>query len=182
MTGPREKGAVGGDRTEVVLAGMGGQGLVYIGRLLGQAAIDAGQHAVQTQSYGVATRGGFTKSEVLIASRPLAYPMATDPDAVLALTAEAYDRYSGSLKPGAVLVYDSDAVPQGRAGEFAFPFTTEARRRDLSGSYNLLALGAFVAASGVLPRETVMGLVRGANLEAYEIGIALAEQKGSDRQ
>ena len=178
MTGAREEAAGGGDRKEIVLAGMGGQGLVYIGRLLGQAAIDAGQHAVQTQSYGVATRGGFTKSEVLIASRPLAYPMATDPDAVLALTAEAYDRYSGSLKPGAVLVYDSDAVAEGCAGEIGFPFTTEARRRDLSGSYNLMALGAFVAASGVLPSDAVAGLVRGANLEAYEVGLDMAEREG----
>ncbi len=178
MTGAREEGTAAGDRTEIVLAGMGGQGLVYIGRLLGQAAIDAGQHAVQTQSYGVATRGGFTKSEVLIASRPLAYPMATDPDAVLALTAEAYDRYSGSLKPGAVLVYDSDAVPRGRAGELGFPFTTEARRRELSGSYNLMALGAFLVASGVLPRDVVAGLVRGANLEAYEAGLDMADREG----
>ncbi len=169
--------AKSGERTEIVLAGVGGQGLVFIGGLLGRAATARGQHAVQTQSFGVASRGGFTKSDIILAELPVAYPMVTEPDAVLALTDEAYHRYA-DLKPGALLLYDSDnvAVDEGAPGR-GFPFTTAARRENLEGSYNVLALGALVGMTQVVPEDAIREAVDGPNLKAFELGLMLVQDE-----
>ncbi len=172
-------GAASGQRTEIVLAGVGGQGLVYLGRLLGQAAVEADLHAVQTQSYGVASRGGFTKSEVILARAPIANPTVERPDAVLALTEEAHGRYSGKLPGGAILVYDSDGVSCEQAeGEVGLPLTSTARRLDLMGSYNVMALGAFAVVAHVLPTGALRELLAGQNLEAFDAGVSLALGEG----
>ncbi len=173
------------DRKEVVLAGVGGQGLVYIGRLLGEALVRDGFHAVQTQSYGVASRGGFTKSEGVFSSRPLAYPMVSSPDAVLALSQEAYDRLAASLQGSAVLIFDSDAVTEAESKpqQVGFPLTSTARELDLMGSYNLLALGAFMSCADLIGVEPMLQILkensksdRGKrNLRAFHRGLSLAD-------
>lgn len=168
-------GAASGERTEIVLAGIGGQGLVYLGKLLAEVAVEADWHAVQTQSYGVASRGGFTKSEVILARAPIASPIVERPNAVLALTEEAHTRYSGKLPEGAMIVYDTDAVDsEPAAGEVGLPFTTTARRLDLMGSYNVLALGAFTVIAQLLPTDAVRAQLSGQNAEAFDAGVSLA--------
>ncbi len=165
------------ERTEIVLAGVGGQGLVFIGGLLGRAATQMGRHVVQTQSFGVASRGGFTKSEIILADLPVAYPMVTEPDGVLALAEEAYHRYT-DLKPGALLLYDADNVDveEGAPGT-GFSFVRTAREHDLEGSYNVLALGALVGMTGVVSEDALRGILDGDNLRAFELGLQLAAER-----
>jgi len=181
-------GAGEGERREIVLAGAGGQGLVFIGKLLGEAAVTAGLHAAQTQSYGVASRGGFTKSEIVLAGKPVACPHVMRPTAVLALTGEAYDRYAGRLDQGTTLVFDADACPEAASGGTGIALTTAARAQGMAAGYNLLALGAFLALTGVVPPPAVGDLLaeraeneRGrANLEAFTAGLQLGEEARTD--
>ena len=72
-------------RTEVRIAGFGGQGIVLAGAILGEAAILAGLEAVQTQSYGPESRGGAARSEVVISERAVDYPRVTCPDVLVVL-------------------------------------------------------------------------------------------------
>ena len=51
-------------RQEYILAGSGGQGLVMMGIILGQAAAEEGYTVAQTQSYGIATRGIYPESRI----------------------------------------------------------------------------------------------------------------------
>ncbi len=173
------------ERKEVVLAGIGGQGLVYIGRMLGEAAVKSGYHAVQTQSYGVASRGGFTKSEVVFSDKPPAYPMAVNPQIILALSEEAYNRYVDQLDVGDTMVYDSDQVDSGGSDQkvCGFPLTTIARELEIMDSYNLLALGVFISSTGLLPEDSIVQILQdGAdttrgkqNLRAFQEGVSLVE-------
>lgn len=71
---------------EIVLSGVGGQGLLSIGNLLGEAAsIFGGKKATMTASYGVETRGTFTKSDVIISNEEIDFPEVLNPDIVLCL-------------------------------------------------------------------------------------------------
>ncbi len=54
-------------RTEIRITGLGGQGVVLAGKILGRAAVYDEKHVVQTQSYGAEARGSAAKSEVIIA-------------------------------------------------------------------------------------------------------------------
>jgi 2-oxoglutarate ferredoxin oxidoreductase subunit gamma len=99
-------------RTEIRLAGSGGQGIITAGVILAEAAgLHEGKHVSQTQSYGPEARGGASRSEVIISDEPVRYPKAQHLDILLAMTQEACDRYFHDLKPEGVLIVDADQVP-----------------------------------------------------------------------
>lgn len=170
-------------RYEIRFSGAGGQGLITAGIILAEAAsIIDGKHAVQSQSYGPEARGGASKSEVIISDAPIDYPKATVVDACLAMTQESADKYANGIKAGGVLLLDSDFVkrePQGNFKVYKFPIIRTAKDevgREIVG--NVVALGAMIALTDVVSRETgekaVLAKVPEAFLElnkkAYNIG------------
>ncbi len=158
-------------RLEIVLAGVGGQGLVTIAGILGEAAVCEGRNACMSSSYGTEARGTFTKSDVILSDGDIDFIEATDPDAVLCLAQVAWDRYAPSLGEEALLIYDSETVtPSGecRAQTIGIPLSS------LGG--NLAALGALVALSGAVRTESAIevirrrGTLRKGSEEAFERG------------
>jgi 2-oxoglutarate ferredoxin oxidoreductase subunit gamma len=179
-------------RYELRFSGAGGQGLILAGVIMAEAAsIYDGKQAVQSQSYGPEARGGASKSEVIVSDDAIDYPKATVVDALLALTQEACDKYSHDLKEGGVLLVDSDLVkrlPDGNFKTVAFPIINTAKNevgREIVA--NIVALGAMVALTGVVSKESaekaVLSRVPEAFLElnkkAFNMGYdkALAAQK-----
>ncbi len=179
-------------RYELRFSGAGGQGLILAGVIMAEAAsIYDGKQAVQSQSYGPEARGGASKSEVIISDGPIDYPKATVVDALLALTQEACDKYSHDLKEGGILLIDSDLVTKEPVGNFKvtkFNITNTAKNeigREIVT--NIVALGAMVALTGVISKESaekaVLARVPEAFLElnkkAFNVGYekALAAQK-----
>lgn len=179
-------------RYEMRFSGAGGQGLILAGVILAEAAsIYDGIQAVQSQSYGPEARGGASKSEVIISDVPIDYPKVTQCDALLALTQEACDKYSHDLKEGGVLLIDSDLVlrePKGNFKVTKFNITNTAKNeigREIVT--NIVALGAMVALTGVVTKESaekaVLARVPEAFLElnkkAFQVGFdkALAANK-----
>jgi 2-oxoglutarate ferredoxin oxidoreductase subunit gamma len=147
------------NRYEIRLSGSGGQGLILAGIILAEAAsIYDGKEAVQTQSYGPESRGGASKSEVVISDQEIDYPKVTSPDLLLAMTQEACDKYVGDLKEGGVALLDSfyvERTPEGVEGVHLLPLTTIAK--DGIGKVivaNIVALGAIVALSKVVSKES----------------------------
>ncbi|MBL3538130.1 2-oxoacid:acceptor oxidoreductase family protein [Aminivibrio sp.] len=146
-------------RTEIVLSGVGGQGLVTIGGILGEAAVLEGRNACLSSSYGTEARGTFTKSDVIISDDEIDFIEAEEPGTVLCLAQAAYDRYSPVLGPEAVLVYDSDTVTpsgKGAAREKGYSISSLAE----PGMANLAALGLVVALSGAVREESAASVLR----------------------
>lgn len=148
------------DRYEIRLSGSGGQGIILAGIILAEAAcIFDGREAVQTQSYGPESRGGHSKSEVVISNVEIDYPKVVSPDLLLAMTQDAFDSYCSRIKPGGIVIVDSGFVKRladvdGRL--LALPITAIAK--EVTGgviSANIVALGAISAASGVVSRESL---------------------------
>lgn len=159
-------------RYELRFSGAGGQGLILAGVIMAEAAsIYDGKQAVQSQSYGPEARGGASKSEVVISDNAIDYPKATVVDALLALTQEACDKYSHDLKEGGVLLIDSDLVkrqPEGNFNVVAFPIINTAKNevgREIVA--NIVALGAMVALTGVVSKESAEKAVLSRVPEAF---------------
>lgn len=96
---------------QVRIAGYGGQGVVLAGMLLGRAAsLYDGKEAVFMQSYGPEARGGASSADVIISDTPVDYPLVTEPDVLMCLFQEAYMCYRKGLKPGGLLILESDLV------------------------------------------------------------------------
>jgi 2-oxoglutarate ferredoxin oxidoreductase subunit gamma len=178
-------------RYEIRFSGAGGQGLILAGVIMAEAAsIYDGKQAVQSQSYGPEARGGASKSEVVISDAMIDYPKATVVDALLALTQEAADKYSHDLKGGGVLLIDSDLVQRVPAGNFktvAFPIINTAKNevgREIVA--NIVALGAMVALTGVVTKESaekaVLARVPEAFMELNKKAFSLGFDKASAAQ
>ena len=145
-------------RTEIRLAGEGGQGMILAGIILAEAAsIYDGKMVVQTQSYGPEARGGASKSEVVIAAGEIDHPEVLSADVVVTLSQEAFDKYAGSVKPGGLLIVDDDAVHAIRVpGAIKVPITWLALQTTGKAiTANTVALGVLVGLTGVVSRGAI---------------------------
>jgi 2-oxoglutarate ferredoxin oxidoreductase subunit gamma len=152
-------------RIEIRLAGFGGQGIVLAGLLLARAAVlYDGKKAVHSQSYGAEARGGACKSEVVISEGRIDYPLVTMPDALLAMSQQAFDKYSRDLKPGGTLLVDSDLIHEGQMGSgirfFKMPATKIAEGLGNRIVATMVALGALVELTGAVSRGAMEASVR----------------------
>jgi len=146
---------------EVILAGSGGQGLVLSAILLAEAAMLEGRNVVQTQSYGIASRGGLSLAEVIIDDAEIIFQQVRRPDCVLALTEEATRKFEAWAAQGVPVLYDSTlAAPRSGPNFHGHPFTQLASDLGNVGSVNILALGTLAAHSGVVGQGSLAQLVR----------------------
>ncbi|MCX5897939.1 MAG: 2-oxoacid:acceptor oxidoreductase family protein, partial [Proteobacteria bacterium] len=101
------------EQYEIRLAGLGGQGLILAGIIVAEAAgIYDGKIVAQTQAYGAAARGGFSRSDVVISDEEINYPKASELDLLLAMSQDACDDNYQYLKPEGILIIDSTYVSQ----------------------------------------------------------------------
>ncbi len=181
-------------RTEIRFAGFGGQGVVLSGVLLGEAAVLMdGMHAIQTQSYGAAARGGAARSDVIIDNVPIVYPQATRPDIMAAFTNQALEKYLPELKEDAILIIDSGLVtpPEGtKLRIYGLPATSIAV--DLFGKSivaNMIVLGYLAALTGIVGESAMEEVIRRGvpkgteelNLSAFAKGAELAREASGNK-
>lgn len=174
------------DRTEIRLAGEGGQGMILAGIILAEAAaIYDNKNAVQSQSYGPEARGGASKAEVIIAAGEIDYPEVLVADVLVAMSQEACDKYASNLKPDGLLIVDEEKV--GRVpvtSAVKAPITrlaVEATGKPITA--NVVALGVLVGMTGVVSREAIEKAVAARapkgteelNMAALAAGFAVAE-------
>lgn len=81
----------------IMIRGIGGQGVKLIGTIIGQAALFDKRHAVQCMKYGSAITGGETRSEIKVSTKKIIYPRVTDIDVYVALTQDDLDKYFESV-------------------------------------------------------------------------------------
>ncbi|GMQ97629.1 MAG: 2-oxoacid:acceptor oxidoreductase family protein [Acidimicrobiia bacterium] len=167
-------------RNEIRIAGAGGQGVVTAGRILAEAAILSGSNATHSQVYGPQSRGGASRSDVVISSDEIGFPLADNIDLLIVLSAEAYTRYEPELRHGGRLIVDSRCAPDD-LDKTASQFAVVDRARAISGGQlvtGVVALGVLQALEPVVEiealREAVAARVparhRDMNLEALQAG------------
>lgn len=164
---------------QLVLAGTGGQGLILAGVTLAKTAVLEQKNGVQTQSYGIQTRGGYSQAEVVICDETIYFPKCDNPDLVLALSQDAYERYRHKVSNDCIILYDDDAVKSDkRTNDIGYPFS--ARAIDLGNEkvINSLALGGVLKLCPVVAKENLAKVLEtevpakavALNLQALEAG------------
>ncbi len=176
------------ERCRIVFSGSGGQGVITAAILLAEAAvIEEGLNAVQTQVYGAAARGGATRSDVIVAEEEIFFPKVLQPNVLVCLTQEAYNKFYPIIRPGGMLITDPRYVK--------IETKVDARQRELEmfravmdriGKpivFNICMLGAVIRLTGLIRPESVMKMLErrlppafmDMNRQALQIGIELAE-------
>jgi len=147
------------ERIETRISGLGGQGVVLAGVILGRAAVCDGKYAVQTQSYGAEARGSAAKSEVLISNEKISFPEVRKCDILVTMSQSALDKHLRDLKENGTLLVDEDMVkelPKIKAEVFKVPATRIAEAELGSKIYaNVVMLGALTKITGMLSKRAV---------------------------
>jgi len=180
-----------GKHYEVRLAGLGGQGLILAGIIFAEAAgIHDGFYVTQTQSYGAAARGGFSRSDVVMSDEEIHYPKASQLDLLLAMSQSAYEENFKFLKPAGVLLIDSTYVTvEGREDAIVIPLSRIARDKfGRENVANIIALGAitqvFPQVSTKSMEKAVLNRVPKAYIElnknAFEEGVKAGRKALAD--
>ncbi|HFE66055.1 MAG TPA: 2-oxoacid:ferredoxin oxidoreductase subunit gamma, partial [Chloroflexi bacterium] len=96
--------------TSIIVAGFGGQGVLFAGKLLAYTGMDEGKQVTWFPSYGPEMRGGTAHCTVIVSDEPIGAPLVAEPDIVLALNLPSFDKYEPRVKPGGTLVVNSSIV------------------------------------------------------------------------
>jgi 2-oxoglutarate ferredoxin oxidoreductase subunit gamma len=168
---------------DLTIAGVGGQGSILAGVILGSAAVTYdGKYAVQTQAYSSELRGGFAATWVIISDEPIVYPRVTRPDILIAQAQDSISRFGLTLKDEGSLIIDSDMVhqlPDKIKTIHEVQATTLAHHRlKAPVTANMIVLGALCRVTGVVSREALERAIsasvpekqRAVNLEAFALG------------
>jgi 2-oxoglutarate ferredoxin oxidoreductase subunit gamma len=178
-------------RFEIRLSGLGGQGILTLGKIMGQAlALDHGYEVCQTQSYGPEARGGASRSDVVLSSQPISYPKPVGLDLLVALSQEACNLYYKNLKTQGRLLVDSSLVEQPPSNIFwGIPFTDLAKNKIGNvQTTNVITLGAlthflpFMNAQAVRRRlkNALPPKIQEINKKAYNLGLREAKKRYPD--
>jgi len=176
-------------QTDINIAGLGGQGSILAGVILGTAAVTYDRKfAVQTQAYSSELRGGFAATWVIVSDRPVDFPRVTAPDILVAQAQDAINRFAKVLKPNGLLIIDSDMIaepPTGIERIVRVP-ATSLSRNELKAPVvaNMIMLGALWQATGIVSREALEKAIADfvpsgktkLNLEAFDCGARVAEK------
>jgi 2-oxoglutarate ferredoxin oxidoreductase subunit gamma len=169
--------------TEIRITGLGGQGVILCGYIIGKAAsIFNEQHATLTQSFGPEARGSACSAQVIVSDDKVLYPYVTATQILIAMSNDGYMKHKDSIAKDCIIVYEKDLVKIQDHGKkvktFGVPATRFAEDLGRKIVLNIVMLGFFGAVSGLMPKEPLEEAVKASvpagteelNLKAFNKG------------
>lgn len=146
-------------QSEIVIAGFGGQGVLFAGQVLAYAAMDSGKHVTWFPSYGPEMRGGTANCTVIVADEEIGSPTVSRPQAVIALNLPSLDKFEPMVSEGGTILANTSLID--RKVKRSDVTVVEAPANEMAEEIgdrrlvNTIMLGALVETTGVLPMEAV---------------------------
>lgn len=157
--------------TRILVAGVGGQGVLMVAAVLGDAALAAGVPVVLGQTHGMAQRGGSVRVPVILGSARSAFFSAGEADILLGLDPLEAARAAPWLRPGGLALVSVRGVPlRGAPSTEALLAAIPGLVRVQTPSARLAGpavLGAFAALSSLLPASKLSDAFEPAAREAF---------------
>lgn len=179
-------------QTEIIIAGFGGQGILFAGQLMTYAAMDAGKEVTWIPSYGPEMRGGTANCTVIISDEEIGAPTVRNPKAAMVFNLPSFDKYEPLVVPGGVLIVNQSLMNRGiqrtDLNSVLVPANEIAESLGDKRLTNMVMLGALLEVLPVLSLETMeAGLIAHlperhkkllpANFKALREGAAFARRE-----
>ena len=146
-------------QTEIVIAGFGGQGVLFAGQVLAYAAMDEGMQVTWFPSYGPEMRGGTANCTVIIADEEIGSPQVLNPQAVVALNLPSCDKYEPLVRPEGVFILNASLINRELTRTdldvVSLPANEIAEALGNKRLTNMVLLGALLARLPVLSLEAI---------------------------
>jgi 2-oxoglutarate ferredoxin oxidoreductase subunit gamma len=170
---------------EMQFGGFGGQGVILAGMTVGRGLVlYENYHVSLTQSFGPEARGSACSCQLIVSREPVLYPYMTNPHILVALSQEAFRKFSPKLRPGGTLIIEEDLVrPEGLSQDihvYKVPAMRLAEELGRKMVLNMVLVGFFAAVTGLLQPESARRAVTDSvpqgtealNLAAFDKGYA----------
>jgi len=144
---------------EVIIAGFGGQGVLFAGQLLSYTALDEGKEVTWIPSYGPEMRGGTANCTVVISDEEIGSPLVNHPTAVIAMNLPSLEKFEGLVEEGGVIVVNASMVNRGVERDdikvVSVPANEIASEIGSERAVNMVMIGALIGNLDLLSLEAV---------------------------
>ncbi len=151
---------------QVILAGFGGQGIMYMGDLLAGAGLGEGRCAAFFPSYGVAMRGGTANCVVTLSDQEIGSPLADGPNAAIVMNGPSFKQFCPAVRAGGTVIANATIIDResvNARGDVRVVWVPATEiSRTMTGnerSANMVALGAFLRAEPAVQVSSIEALI-----------------------
>lgn len=150
---------------EIIIAGFGGQGVLFGGQVLAYAAMDSGKEVTWIPSYGPEMRGGTANCTIILADDEIGSPLVKNPPLAITLNLPSFDKYEELLAPGGTLIVNQSMVDRGAKRDdihvIFVPCNEIAEEIGDKRLLNMVAVGALLTALPELTLKDVKKALEG---------------------
>ena len=164
----------------IVIAGFGGQGVLFAGRLIAYTAMSEGKNVTWFPSYGPEVRGGTCNCHVIISDKQIGNPIVSHADSALILNLQSLDKFEDKVKPGGNILIDGSIVKKELTRKDingviipASDIAEEIGNRSLSG---MVVLGEFARLTGAVGLENLIAAMK-SHISASKAELAEINEK-----
>lgn len=144
---------------EILLAGFGGQGILFMGKMLAYFGLFDNKEVSWLPSYGPEMRGGTCNCSVCISDAPIGSPLIIEPNTLIVMNTPSYDKFINSVVAGGNVFIDSFLIEEKCERTdincYYVPATKLAIDHNMKGMANIILLGKLLKETGITSMETV---------------------------
>lgn len=150
-----------GKETEaIIMAGFGGQGILFLGKVLAEVGLAKGFKVSWIPSYGPEMRGGTANCSVVISQHDIASPIVVEPDTLIAMNLPSLTKFEPKVKVGGMMIYNSSLINITELRKdiktYAIPASEKAIELGNNKVANIIMAGAYAKLSGMFAYDEVI--------------------------
>jgi 2-oxoglutarate ferredoxin oxidoreductase subunit gamma len=165
---------------EIIIAGFGGQGVLSMGKIMAYSGVIQDMEVSWMPSYGPEMRGGTANVIVIISNERISSPIIKQFDTAIILNQQSLDKFESSIKPGGILIYDSNGITRQPERKditiYKVDAAEEASRMNSPKTFNTIVLGGFLKVKPIIKKENVIKGLKKSLPERYHSLIPINEQ------
>jgi 2-oxoglutarate ferredoxin oxidoreductase subunit gamma len=177
--------------TSILVAGFGGQGILFAGKQLALAGMYLDKKVTWMPSYGPESRGGTSNCTVIISDDDIGSPIIASPDILIVMNLPSYIKFEGAIAKGGKLFCDSSLVEEKSTRDdidkYYIPATAIAYKQNMPKLANVIMLGKLLAVTNIFTvDELIMSMEKSissskkdlldANIKALNLGFEYKDE------
>lgn len=151
-------------QTSLIIAGFGGQGVMFIGKLIAYAALHENKEVCWLPSYGPEMRGGTSNCSIVVSDKPIGSPVISTPMHSVVLNRPSLEKFAPKLKTGGLLVINSSLIdiesPRDDITQMKIDANKAAIALGAPKMANMVILGAYLAKTNVVSLDSVIEIMQ----------------------
>ncbi len=157
---------------KIMIAGSGGQGVLFSGKLLAEAAIKAGYNVIMVPSYGAEMRGGTANCTVIISDEEILSPIIDKPDTLICLNGPSLEKFENKVKNHGLLLFNNDSKNEKILRDDITVFSINGEELAIAAGsskiVNMPFIGAYTKISKLIPINVVLDTISEIVSEHYK--------------